>query len=279
MMLEDILSAVLHSDRCTLDEGARLSRGAFVPFLSLAELLDDLEYGLITEDYLTVFRGGTRAPLRRLTTSRPVLNKRLGGFVEAAPVVALYAGGSSLQFNCIDHWKPSVQDFISHRASFPGAETLASAFIVPPRTRPMEDHTEGAHLFILQMDGRQEVLVGDPGEGAVVSATYMALDAMPTGNFALEPGDMLHVPHGWPHRTETADDASLHLAISVRYPGAQQVATALSKFLLEGIESSPAFTSHHRLSPVDKSRLAISLLTELLAEVDPSDIARRAEFQ
>lgn len=279
MLLADVFGAALNSDRCTLDEDVRLSRDAFVSFLSLAELLDDLEYALITGDYLTVFRGGTRAPLHELTTSRQVQDKRIEGLVDASSVMARYAEGSSLEFNCIDHWKLSVKEFITRHAGFPGAETLSSALVVPPHTRPMESHTEGAHLFMLQLDGRQEVLVGDPGEGAAVCAAYVELDGLPTRSFALAPGDMLHVPHGWPHRAETAADASLHLAISIRYPGAERIATALSTFLLESIESSSSFTSHHRRSPVDNGRMMISLLTELLADVDPSDIARRAEFR
>jgi ribosomal protein L16 Arg81 hydroxylase len=277
MMPEDMLSASWSSGDASLKAETRLSPGAFTPFLSVAELLDDLEYALVTTDYLTVFRSGTRVPLRRLATSRQVLNKQLHGFVAAAPVKTLYAEGNCLQFNDIDQWKRPVREFIADHASFAGARTLASAFIVPPRTRPMEAHTEGAHLFMLQLDGGQEVLMGDPGEDAAADAAYRDLDGLPTASFALRPGDLLHIPHGWPYRAETAGEASLHLALSVRYPGTELITASLSEFLLEGIESSPAFTSHHRLSPPDKSRMVLSLLAELLTDLDPAEIARHAE--
>ncbi|MCW2931577.1 MAG: hypothetical protein JWM19_2539 [Actinomycetia bacterium] len=279
MMLAEALSAAVCSRRCALDEKERLSKGAFTPFLTIAGLMDSLQYSLITTDYLTVFREGVRAPLRGLTSSRQVLNKRLDGFVEAEPVMALYAEGNTLQFRSIDHWKLPVQDFLSHHARFPGAETLASAYVVPPRARPMDAHSEGAHLFILQLDGRQDVLMGDPGAHAVESPAYLPFDGMPTRSFALEPGDLLHVPHGWPHRSETADEASLHLALSVRYPGTEQIVTALNAFLLEGIESSSGFLAHHRIPPREKSQQVLTLLADLLTGIDPAEIARRAEAQ
>lgn len=279
MMLEDVLNTAVNSHRCMLDEEARHSKGAFTPFLTLAELIDGLSFSLITSDYLTVFRSGALTSLRGLTMSRQVLNKHLDGFVDPVAVRALYSKGNTLQFKYIDHWKPAAANFLANHVRFPAAEILASAFAVPPHARPMDAHTEGAHLFILQMDGLQDVLMGDPGDKATVPPAYLPFDGMPTRNFTLQPGDILHVPHGWPYCEETAEEASLHLAITVKRLGTEQIATTLSSLLLEGIESSPAFTSHHRISPPDKSQQVISILSGLLANIDPDEIVRRTEVR
>jgi ribosomal protein L16 Arg81 hydroxylase len=278
-LLADALRSTAGPRRPVLEDGALLSAGAFTPFLTTAELMDDLRYSLITSDYLTVFREGALVSPTGLTTSRQVLDKRVSGMIEAQPVMDLYAAGSTLQFRYIDHWKLPVREFLSHHGQFPGAETLASVFAVPPHTRPLEAHTEGAHLFIAQLDGRQDIMVGDPGQGASPAPAFLPLEGMQTQRYTVTPGDLLHVPHGWPYYEETADEASLHLAISVKYPGAKELTGALSKILLEGIESSAVFRSHHRMPPAEKSQQVITVLTELLADLDPVAVASRAESQ
>ncbi len=92
----------------------------------------------------------------------------------------------------------------------------------------------------------------------------------------LRPGDVLYMPHGTPHYATAREGNSIHIAITVEEPTAQN----LAEVFLAGFLGDPAFRAlhdnHHRQSLAQRTELLREALLDHLARADESAVTRAA---
>lgn len=241
---------------------------AVTGLISETEMWDALDCGLLVRPYFTVFRDGVRSALASITLTRAVVGKEVPGYADPDAVRADFAAGGTFKLNQPEHWHPRLAALLAGLSASFAAELESFVFLSPPATTALQAHTDGAHVFVLQMQGTKDWFVGLPDDGSVSDSRLSEIHPDRCFRATLSPGDVLYMPHGSPHYATARDGHSVHVAITVEEPSAKKLAeTALADFL-----AGPAATSiegsHHTLSPAEKCHWLRRALADHLRSLD-----------
>jgi len=249
---------------------------AVTGLISEAEMWDALDCGLLVRPYFTVFRDGVRSALASITLTRTVVGKEVPGYADPDAVRADFAAGGTFKLNQPEHWHPRLAALLAGLAPSFAAELESFVFLSPPATTALQAHTDGAHVFVLQMQGTKDWFVGLPDDGSVSDSRLSEIDPQRCFEVTLRPGDVLYMPHGSPHYATARDGHSVHVAITVEEPSAGKLAeTALADFLA-GPAAERLEADHHMLSPAAKCHWLRTALGDHLRSLDDARLVALA---
>jgi hypothetical protein len=249
---------------------------AVTGLISEAEMWDALDCGLLVRPYFTVFCDGVRSALASITLTRTVVGKEVAGYADPDAVRADFAAGGTFKLNQPEHWHHRLAALLTGLAPSFTAELESFVFLSPPATTALQAHTDGAHVFVLQMQGAKDWFVGLPDDDSVSDSRLSEIDPDRCFRATLTPGDVLYMPHGSPHYATAREGHSVHVAITVEEPSAKKLAeVALADFL-----ASPVATriegNHHELSPAEKCRWLRAALGDHLRSLDDHQLVELA---
>lgn len=101
-----------------------------------------------------------------------------------------------------------------------GGDTYAMVFLTPPKQQGFGIHFDPVSSFITQLSGRKHWKIY-PAWGPEFPTKTMSRPLadvpmpVPLIEAALDPGDMLYIPAGFPHEAICADAHSLHMTVGV----------------------------------------------------------------
>ncbi|MDB5553447.1 MAG: Ribosomal protein Arg81 hydroxylase, contains JmjC domain [Rhizobium sp.] len=238
--------------------------------ISEAEIWDELDCGLLSRPYFTVFNEGVRSAIQSITATRVVAGHKLTGFANAAQIRAEFADGGTFKLSQVEHWHKATKSLVAGlRDSFDG-NLEAFIFLSPPGKTAMQAHTDGAHVFVLQIAGEKDWVVGRLNETSHSNSTLHEGPIDPDNliEFTLRAGQVLYMPHGCPHYATARTVNSIHLAITIEEPTAIDMANVI----LANFMSTDAFEaleqSHHQLPMPDKIKRLSSALQRFLENLD-----------
>jgi len=210
------------------------SAGDPTGLLSAAELDRLLETSLLRWPYFSVLRSGAAPEVSTYTLARNVIGHERDGFIDATAVRAYLRAGGTLKLNRMSDWhRPSRDIRRALEAALPVAVSCY-AFWTPPERCGMLPHRDASHVLVIQLEGRKKWRLYAAGEQIRSDAGLDVESSVPSHEFVLEPGDLLYLPHGWPHDAQTVGDvSSLHLTFTM--------AEATPEALLEALQA--AFTA------------------------------------
>ncbi|MBY5775503.1 hypothetical protein HFN63_37005 [Rhizobium leguminosarum] len=254
------------------DSNANLSA-----LISEAEIWDELDCGLLSRPYFTVFNEGVRSAIQSITVPRVVAGHRLTGFANVAQVKAEFEQGGTFKLSQAEHWHKATRNLLKGlEGSFDG-NLEAFVFLSPPGKTAMQAHTDGAHVLVLQIAGEKDWVVGRLTKTSHSDSTLHegTIDPNNRLEFTLRAGQVLYMPHGCPHFATSRTANSIHLAITIEEPTAIDLAnTILANFM-----STDAFAaleqSHHLLPMVDKIERVSVDLQRFLTGLDLENIVHR----
>ena len=233
----DSLTTLLRQQRITSDDvwGRELVvvKAACDPrlLLSSAELQRLLDVSLLRWPYFSLLRDGAVPEVDKYTVSRNVIGHPRSGFVDGPAVRAYLAAGASLKLNRLSDWHRPARDIRRALESALPVAVSCYAFWTPPERRGMLPHRDGSHVLAIQLEGRKQWRVYGSPEHVASDAGLAPGISGPTHEFVLEPGDLLYLPHGWPHEaTAIGEQNSLHLTFTLAEPTPED--------LLEGLQSA-----------------------------------------
>ncbi len=115
-------------------------------------------------------------------------------------------------------WKPlatlaaAVEDYLDHAAH-------TNIYITPAHSSGFDPHYDAHEVFVLQISGRKYWKIYPPvlelPHQSQVFHPRMFTPSAPMLEVDLEPGDLLYVPRGVVHTTNTLNDASTHVTLGV----------------------------------------------------------------
>ena len=167
-------------------------------------------------------KDGKPLPAADYTEDVPWRPGSFSGLARPERVAQEHAAGATIVLQALHlHWRPAALYCrgLEQRLGFP---VQANAYATPASAQGFAVHHDTHDVFVLQVAGakrwrvyapvlelplknqRWSPALGDPGE--------------PVLDFALEAGDTLYLPRGWPHEAFAAHDDSLHLTIGLHPP-------------------------------------------------------------
>lgn len=242
-------------------------RGAVRPeqFISTAAIRQQLDASLIRWPYFTLLNGGGQPPMESYTLTRDVIGQKRPGFPDARAIDAAMAQGSSLKMNQVGDWHRGTRRMRADlEAAFPAAVTTY-VFWTPREQRGMRPHRDAAHVLAFQLEGSKLwELYADPDQ--VSQTAGLDVDSSrPTHTIRLDPGDVLYLPHGWPHAARAVDGPSMHLTFTMLEPtAADLVESLLAQFEVLHPDLVDGF---HRLALPERSASVLQALHDDVATV------------
>ncbi|MGC5330631.1 JmjC domain-containing protein [Micromonospora sp. DT62] len=204
-------------------------RGATDPttYIGLEEINARLDASLLRWPYFTLLRHGEQPPVHTYTSRRDVIGHKRDGFPEPAAIRRLMADGASLKLNQLADWHRPTRALRDALETVTSAAVQSYVFWTPAEQRGMLPHRDAAHVIAIQLVGRKEWhLYAEPGQ--VASTAGLDVDASkPSHTFVLEPGDVLYLPHGWPHDAVASGGESMHLTFTLTEPSPEDLVEAL----------------------------------------------------
>lgn len=205
-------------------------------FVSRDQISSLLRRGLLRWPYFSVLKDGVKPPLSELTESRRILGRSRAGYASDAKITKHLDDGATLKLIQIEDWHRGTRDCLRTLESALPVEAKAFIFLTPEDNTGMLPHRDGSHVLVMQLEGRKEWRLYDPG---AVSKSTSGLDVdvtAPPRVELLHPGDVLYLPHGYPHAATAVDGWSLHLTFTLAEPTPE----ALVHAMVDRWRASPA---------------------------------------
>ncbi|MEU0600909.1 cupin domain-containing protein [Streptomyces sp. NPDC006393] len=242
------------------------------------EMWDEVECGLLSRPYFTVFNEGVRTAISDMTRKRRVVGHELPGYIRPERIREDFAAGATFKFNQAEHWHPRIRTLVKGLEPHFSGGLESFVFLSPPGKTAMQAHYDGAHVFILQVAGVKDWVVGRIDETSTGDSTLHQgeIPEERRVELTLRPGDVLYMPHSTPHYATAREGNSIHIAITIEEPTAEN----LAEVFLAGFLGDPAFRalhdSHHRHSLDQRIELLREALLAHLAGADESAVTRAA---
>lgn len=181
-------------------------------------------------------------------SSRIVVTKGDDWHVDQGPFEEFAEYGDShwqLLVQAVNHYLPQTDELMESLRFLPDwrLDDLMVSFATPQGG--VGPHIDNYDVFILQGEGRRHWIVGDKGHYQPRGnnpQSPLVEDFEPMIDVILEPGDMLYIPPGYPHRGNTLEP-SMSYSIGYRAPSQQELFGEVADFLLDHSLGKQRFTS------------------------------------
>ncbi len=181
-------------------------------------------------------------------SSRIVVTKADDWHVDQGPFEDFAEYGDShwqLLVQAVNHYLPQTDELMESLRFLPDwrLDDLMVSFATPQGG--VGPHIDNYDVFILQGEGRRHWIVGDKGNYKPRGnnpQSPLVEDFEPMIDVVLEPGDLLYIPPGYPHRGNTLEP-SMSYSIGYRAPSQQELFGEVADFLLDHSRGQQRFTS------------------------------------
>ncbi|MFD3700369.1 JmjC domain-containing protein [Streptomyces sp. NPDC058646] len=211
-----------------------------------------LDAGLLRWPYFTLMREGNQPAIGDFTRSRNVLGQRVGSFADPEKVRSHLAAGATMKFSQLEDWHLPIRTLMRALETRIAAELKAYVFYTPCDNTGMLPHRDGSHVLALQLAGAKEWTIYDAPD-QIDARPGLNVDADSRSHtFVMEPGDVLYLPHGFPHVATARGGTSLHLTFTITEPTPRDLAGALMA-TFEQPRVDPALPLEDRAAAVAKA--------------------------
>jgi ribosomal protein L16 Arg81 hydroxylase len=243
------------------------------------EMWDELDCGLLVRPYFTIFNEGVRTSISDMSRKRRVAGRELPGYVNPDRIHRDFKAGGTFKFNQAEHWHPRIRALVKGLQPHFRGELGAFVFLSPPGKTAIHAHTDGAHVFVLQVAGLKDWVVGRIDDSSISDS---AIHEGEIGEhlrmaFTMRPGDVLYMPHGCPHyATARGPGNSVHLSITVEEPTAGDIANVLLASFMGGPRFAALQQSHHGHPLAERIELLRAALLDHLGQADEAAVLAAA---
>jgi hypothetical protein len=235
--------------------------------------LDDVDrivssQGLRLPAFRLVRDGGT-LPSSSYTKTTRTGSEAATGVMDAQAVYREFVAGATMVFQGMHrYWQPLAL-FCRQLEQSLGHPVQANAYVTPPGSQGFDAHEDEHDVFVLQSHGTKRWKVHERHD--------LPPTRPPLIDSAIEPGDSLYIPAGFPHSASTQADASVHVTVgilSLTWAKVLSEAVKLTEGNLMVDEPLPLrFAERDNLSQVVEERL--TELGAIIAKADATQIADR----
>jgi ribosomal protein L16 Arg81 hydroxylase len=169
--------------------------------------------------YFGAAMGGARVPAEFFTESIRDANRLPLTVVSPRKVRELCREGATLLVHSVHDGDARLKRFAAGLEHELGEALRVDLFYTPAASSGVHAHFDREDVFVLQIEGEKEWHVSNPTVPFPLRMPDLAeiQDApkMPDAVYRLARGDLLHIPRGYWHATQTSSSPSLHLSVRV----------------------------------------------------------------
>jgi ribosomal protein L16 Arg81 hydroxylase len=133
--------------------------------------------------------------------------------------------GATLRLSAVSDWHQDVRQMADDvMSAFPNNWVKSFIFYTPTGQRGMLPHRDPARVIVIQVEGEKEWTLFDAPEDRNSCA---GIDIDPNSaieTFCLQPGDVLYLPHSYPHAATATSATSSHVTFTFSEPTPLQLA-------------------------------------------------------
>jgi ribosomal protein L16 Arg81 hydroxylase len=233
-----------------------------------------LDVGLLRWPYFTLVKDGIQPAISAFTKTRYVMGESVRRFADPDKVRELLASGATMKLNQLEDWHLPIRNLMRDIEARIPAELKSYVFYTPKDNTGMLPHRDGSHVLAMQIAGAKEWRIYDGPDQ--VDARGGLLDIDPESHahsFVTEPGDVLYLPHGYPHVATARSGTSLHLTLTITEPAPLDLVESLMATLADGLDG---LERDQILSPEDKAEAVTKELLSQLQSLDPAVLVETA---
>jgi ribosomal protein L16 Arg81 hydroxylase len=257
--------------------------GLFKQASPISGLIDEdtiqriLDTGLLRWPYFTLLKEGCQPGISEFTRTRNVMGQQVKGFADPRTVREHLAAGATMKLSQLEDWHLPIRTVMRQIEARLSAELKAYVFYTPCDNTGMLPHRDGSHVLAVQIVGAKEWRIYD-SPGQIDSRPGLDVDvASHSHSFVMEPGDVLYLPHGYPHVATARGDTSLHLTLTITEPTPLDLVESLMSTFSDGAVN---FLERDRqMTLEDKAETVTKALLDYLETVDARVLAEKAVRQ
>jgi hypothetical protein len=203
-------------------------------FMDLSEFKQVIDMPLLRRPYFTVMKEGVAADPDLVTRTERVGGNEITGLANGPAIHAAMAQGGTVKLNQMEDWHRPTRDLVAELGERIPAEIKAYVFFTPSQSRGTRPHRDASHVIVLQLAGVKDWRLYAQPEHVSARSGLIDVDLDDCSHrFTMEPGDLLYLPHGWPHVPHTRDQDSLHLTLTLTEPTPTDLVEAMLETLRE----------------------------------------------
>jgi ribosomal protein L16 Arg81 hydroxylase len=246
--------------------------GLFKQASPVAGLVDEdaiqsqLDAGLMRWPYFTILKEGNQPPVADFTRTRSVLGRPVSGFADPVKIRKHLAAGATMKLSQMEDWHRPIRTLMRQIESRLLAELKAYAFYTPRDNTGMLPHRDGSHVLAVQIVGAKEWRIYDAPD-QIDARPGLDVDANShSQTFVMEPGDVLYLPHGFPHVATARGGTSLHITFTITEPTPRDLVDSLMTTLAEAADRP--LERPYRMGLEDKAQALNKALINHVESVD-----------
>lgn len=246
--------------------------------IDAATIQRTLDAGLLRWPYFTILKDGNQPELSAFTKSRPVAGQSVKGFADPDKIREHLAAGATIKLNQLKDWHRPTRDLMCEIELLWPAELKSFVFYTPCDSTGMLPHRDGSHVLAVQIEGTKEWRIYDAPEYVDARPGLLDLNADSHSHaFVLDPGDVLYLPHGYPHVATARDGTSLHLTFTITEPGPSDLVRSLLATCADDLDRA---SERGRSQSLDENaQVVVKTLVRHVESIDPQILVDTAVLQ
>ncbi|MDQ2873313.1 MAG: cupin domain-containing protein [Actinomycetota bacterium] len=196
-------------------------------YVSVDDISLALSKNILQAPYLQMMKESVRVPDRDLTSLVRTSRGETYNYIDAEKVSKALAAGYTIKLNQVHHWHQRTDEQVETLASKFPVEVKPFVFLTPAEERGVLPHRDAFHVLVIQLEGRKEWTLWNPGQE---SRSSYGLDVdleNPLRELVLDPGDVMYLPQGYPHSARAVGGPSLHMTFAMGLPTPDTLIDAL----------------------------------------------------
>ena len=246
--------------------------------LSIADMDDIVHQEGMRSGLLRMLGNGVPAIGDQLTSQLEMRRegKAIEDAVDPGKIYAHFRAGKTLIHGGLNLTRPNLRTLARSMTERFAAKSEIVAFLTPAGQRGGA-HSDPTDVYVIQLEGTKRWQIWPtpqarrPGED-----TYFDSLPEPVLDLSVQPGDVLYIPYGTPHRASAEGSVSLHVTVVA---GSRSWAHHLLSAVQDILHNSPEFWDTPYLDDTSPEELApkIEQLIGRLRTVDTAAVLERAQ--
>ena len=192
----------------------------YQPLISIQDLEDLISAPGARYPGIRLAKGGGFFPPEAYTRDVKYGDEVFRGVTDVEKIFAEYSTGATVTFPALHLSLPAIGRLCARLQGELDHSVNANAYLTPPGAPGFTPHYDTHEVFVLQIAGGKHWRVYPPPIALPhlsqpFSPEQYPLPAVPLMQFELDPGDLLYLPRGYIHTTNTAGHYSAHVTVGI----------------------------------------------------------------
>jgi quercetin dioxygenase-like cupin family protein len=244
--------------------------------LSIADMDDIVHQEGMRSSLLRMLGNGVPAIGEQLTSRLEMRRegKTLDDAIDSGRIYAHFRAGKTLIHGGLNLTRPNLRTLARSMTDRLAAKSEVVAFLTPAGQRGAA-HSDPTDVYVVQLEGTKRWQIWATPQVRRAGDDKDSFPSLPEPDLdlSLQPGDVLYIPHGTPHRAAAEESVSLHLTVVA---GPRMWAHHLLSAVQDILHNGPEFWDTPYLDDASPEEMA-SKIEQLIGRLRTVDAAAELE--